>query len=71
MGNQRESAVAWKSEFVERGAEIFEKPKGKATSRSEQRVAELERLVGRKELNRDFNKRASSLVGSDWSRNGR
>jgi transposase-like protein len=60
----------WKSEFVERGAEIFEKPNGKATS-SEQRVAELERLVGRKELEIEILKKAGSLLGSDWSKNGR
>jgi transposase len=61
----------WKSEFVERGAEIFEKPNGKASSSSEQRVADLERLVGRKEMEIEILKKASSLLGSDWSKNGR
>jgi len=56
---------------VERGAEIFEKPNWKAASSSEQRVAELERLMGRKELEIEIPKKASSLPGSEWSKNGR
>jgi len=35
----------WKQEFLERAAQIFEQPKAK--NQEEERIAELERMVGR------------------------
>jgi len=61
----------WKTEFAERGAEVFEKANGKTASAGEQRIAELERLVGRQALEIEILKKASSLLGSGWMRNGR
>ena len=60
----------WKQEFVERGVEIFQKA-DKRHDDAEQRIAALERLVGRKELEIEILKKAGSLLGSDWSGNGK
>jgi transposase len=60
----------WKQEFLEGGAEIFEKA-DRRHDEAEQRVAALERLVGRKELEIEILKKAGSLLGSDWSGNGK
>ena len=60
----------WKQEFVERGAEIFEKA-DKQGDGAEKRIVQLEQLVGRQTLEIEILKKAGSLLGSDWSRNER
>jgi len=59
----------WKVEFLERAPEIF------ATKRSrgdeQQRIAELERLVGRQALEIEVLKKASDILTSLSNRNGR
>ena len=59
----------WKAEFLERAPEIF------ATERSrgdeQERIAELERLVGRQVLEIEVLKKASDILASLSNRNGR
>jgi transposase len=58
----------WKAEFLERAPEVF------ATERcrgdEQERLAELERMVGRLTMELDVSKKASSILTSLWSRNG-
>ena len=58
----------WKAEFLERAPEIF------ATERcrgdEHERLAELERMVGRLTMELDVAKKASSILSSLSSRNG-
>lgn len=61
----------WKQEFLERGAEVFERNGDKRRDEAEQRVADLERMVGKLALENEVLKKASSVLGSDWQRNGR
>jgi transposase-like protein len=59
----------WKAEFVERAPEIF------ATERSrgdeQERLVELERMVGRLTMELDAAKKASNILTSLSNRNGR
>lgn len=57
----------WRSEFVEQASSIFEK--GGAHQGDQQRIAELERLVGQLTMQLEIAKKASSYWRSD--RNGR
>ena len=59
----------WKSEFLERAPEIFAIPRCRGDE--SERIAELERLVGRLTLELDAAKKASSILTSLSSRNGR
>ena len=59
----------WKSEFLERAPEIFAMPRCRGDEL--ERIAELERLVGRLTLELDAAKKASSILTSLSSRNGR
>lgn len=60
---------SWKGQFLERASGVF------ATSRSQtaeqQRIADLERLVGRLTLELEVAKKASSILTSVSMRNGR
>ena len=59
----------WKAEFLERAPGIF------ATERyrgdEHERLAELERMVGRLTMELEVSKKASSILSSLSSRNGR
>ena len=59
----------WKAEFLKRAPEIF----ATAPSRGDeqQRIAELERMVGRLTMELEAAKKASSILTSHLSRNGR
>jgi transposase len=59
----------WKAEFLERADTIF----GAAAEqqRTQERIAELERLVGRLTLELEIAKKASQLWTSTLSKNGR
>lgn len=56
----------WKQEFIERSPELFERRRGDNTQ--DERVAELERVVGRLTLELEMAKKASLLLNSQ--RNG-
>ena len=56
----------WKQQFLERSAEIFEQPR--QTNPEEERIAELERMVGRLTLQLDMAKKV--FEGSSSRRKG-
>ena len=59
----------WRTEFMENSAAIFERDhKG---SEEQNRIADLERLVGRLTLENEMLKKASSILTSHLGRNGR
>jgi len=59
----------WKTEFLERAPLIFEQDQKR--SAEQERIAELERLVGRLAMELDIAKKASGVLSSPLSRNGR
>ncbi len=59
----------WKSELLERAPQLFEQDQ--ARSAEQERIAELERLVGRLTMQLEIAKKASVLLSSQQSRNGR
>ena len=52
----------WKQEFIERSPQLFER--GKEQSLEEERIAELERLVGQLTIELQAAKKASFLLAS-------
>jgi transposase-like protein len=52
----------WKQEFVERLPQVFER--GKDRDKRDQRIAELERLVGRLAMELEISKKVSSILDS-------
>ena len=61
----------WRDEFMESAPQIFADKRHKGTDESVERVAELERLVGRLTMELEIAKKASGLLGSRWKANGR
>jgi transposase len=61
----------WRDEFMESAPQIFADKRRKGSDDSTERIAELERLVGRLTLELEIAKKASSLLGSAWKANGR
>jgi transposase-like protein len=59
----------WKSEFQERAARVF--ARDEQHSQEQERIAELERLVGRLSLELEVAKKASSVLSSAWNGSGR
>jgi transposase-like protein len=59
----------WKSELLERAPLVFEQDQ--KHSAEQERIAELERLVGRLTMELDIAKKASGVLSSPLSRNGR
>lgn len=59
----------WKNELLERAPQIFEQEQ--ARSAEQERIAELERLVGRLTMQLEIAKKASALLNSPHSRNDR
>ena len=58
-----ESILArWRKQFTERAPKIFANSKGNGVSAEAQRIAELERLVGRLTLELDAAKKLSSYL---------
>lgn len=57
----------WRNEFVEHAASIFER--GAVDSEAEQKIAELERLVGQLVIQLEISKKASNFLTPD--KNGR
>jgi transposase-like protein len=61
----------WKQEFLSKGPEVFEKKGHRGEEELAERMAELERLVGRQALELEILKKAGVLLGSGWNGNGR
>ncbi len=59
----------WKTEFLERASSVFEQDE--LHSQEQERIAELERAVGRLTMQLEIAKKASTLLTSQSSRNGR
>lgn len=59
----------WKAEFVERAPEIFATERNRGNE--QERLAELERMVGRLMMELDAAKKASDILTSLSNRNGR
>jgi transposase len=59
----------WKAEFLERAPRIFAHEEEQQAEHT--RIAELERLVGRLTMELDIAKKASAILSSASSRNGR
>jgi transposase-like protein len=58
----------WKSIFLEQAPTIFNQEQTR--SAEQERIAELERMIGRLTMELEVAKKASSLLGSTLSRNG-
>ena len=58
----------WKQEFIERSPQLFEA--GSQHEDSEQRIAELERMVGRLAMELEMAKKVSKYLNSPTSKNG-
>lgn len=62
----------WKSEFIERAAEVFKKgpsPAEKELKEKNQRVAQLERKIGQLTYEVDWlKKKSEEIVGPDWEK---
>lgn len=52
----------WRDIFIERAAEIFESQKNTAQKEKEERVAELERMIGKLALENEILKKARSWL---------
>ena len=61
----------WKQEFLSKGSEVFEPNGHQAERELAERMAELERLVGRQALELEILKKAGALLGSGWNGSGR
>lgn len=59
----------WKSEFLERAPQVFEQDQ--IRSAEQERIAELERMVGRLTMQLEIAKKASALLSAQPSRNDR
>ncbi len=59
----------WKTEFLERAPLLFEQDQ--IHSQEQERIGELERVVGRLTMQLELAKKASALLSSPPSRNGR
>jgi len=58
----------WKQEFLERASQVFETPK--AADEQSERIAELERMVGRLTMQLDMAKKVLGYSGSAGKENG-
>jgi transposase len=65
----RQVLARWKSEFLERAPLVFEQDQKR--SAEQERIADLERLVGRLTMELDIAKKVSGVLSSPLSRNGR
>jgi transposase-like protein len=59
----------WKSEFLERASQVFEQDDKRSVE--QERIGELERLLGRLTMELEIAKKASGVLSSPLSRNGR
>ncbi len=59
----------WKQEFIERSPQLFEQ--GTASDDRDQRIAELERMVGRLAMELEMAKKVSRFLNSGRTKSGR
>lgn len=59
----------WKAQFLQNAPTVF--ASGRARDESQERIDELERLLGQKTLELEVAKKASNILQSQQSRNGR
>jgi transposase len=59
----------WKKQFLEQAGSVFEKES--PSTQNDERIAELERLVGRLTLEIEASKKVSQLLSSPTGKNGR
>ena len=59
----------WKQEFIERSPQLFEQ--GTVSDDRDQRIAELERMVGRLAMELEMAKKASRYLNSGRNESGR
>jgi transposase len=59
----------WKQEFIERSSQVFEQ--GTVSDDRDQRIAELERMVGRLAMELEMAKKASRYLNSGRTESGR
>lgn len=60
----------WRDVFIERAADVFEDRRGAAHQENEDRVAELERMIGRLALENEILKKAKSWLDTAHRKNG-
>ena len=60
----------WRDTFIENAAKIFKEPQNLEQKRLENRIAELERMIGRLTIENDILKKAKSWLGSSYRKNG-
>ena len=58
----------WKTEFLEKAPLLFQQEA--MQSQEQERIAELERVVGRLTMQLEITKKASGILGSQPNRNG-
>lgn len=61
--------ASWKAQFLENAPQLF--AQGRSQDESSSRICELERLLGQKTLELEVAKKASDILTSHQSRNGR
>ncbi len=61
--------ASWKAQFVENAPQLF--GQGRSQDENSQRISELERLLGQKTLELEIAKKASNILTSHQSRNGK
>ena len=59
----------WKAQFVQNASSIFESGRGR--DETQERIVELERLLGQKTLELEVAKKASHILHSQQTSNGR
>jgi transposase-like protein len=52
----------WREQFVERAAEVFEDQRGTAQNEKDERIADLERMVGKLAMENEILKKAKSWL---------
>jgi transposase-like protein len=61
--------ASWKAQFVENAPQLF--AQGHSQDESNTRISELERILGQKTLELEIAKKASDILTSHRSRNGK
>jgi transposase-like protein len=61
--------ASWKAQFLENAPQVFEQERNH--DESNRRISELERLLGQKTLELEIAKKASNILTSHQSRNGK
>ena len=61
--------AGWKAQFLENAPQVF--GQGRSQDENSHRISELERLLGQKTLELEIAKKASDILRSHQSRNGK